>query len=137
MKPKGNSDHSMFILFWQLVSFQTVLLNTSGDYLTIQELENYEALQQRRTLPCHQKSRMTRGGNRRGSDLESVSDNDITSDEESLGQRRSRQAKLVRRSDTLMHKLIARDREKNKLPKQWAHLEGEFKHRQDSVEDTK
>ena len=51
-----------------------------------------------------------------------------------MGQQRLRQAKLVRRIDSLMHRLIARDREKNNSLKQWEALEGEFKHRLDYVE---
>ena len=69
----------------------------------------------------------------RESDSDSGSATD-TSNKESMGQQRLRQAKLVRRIDSLMHRLIARDREKNNSLKQWEALEGEFKHRLDYVE---
>ncbi|OAQ58081.1 hypothetical protein VFPPC_14915 [Pochonia chlamydosporia 170] len=112
--------------------------NSPGTCATFlrQELEKYEVLLHHRRSLRSRNSHEISGQIWRGSESEPISDDtDATSDEESLGQKRLRQAKLVRKIESLMRQLITLEREKNKSPKQWEHLEKEFKHRLDNVQD--
>lgn len=104
-----------------------------------QELEKYEVLQHHRRITRQnrqnrQKPRPLHLNFQSASDTEIPSFSNETSDEERLGSKRRRQARVVGRTETRMRELIAHGRKESGIPDLYRYLEKEYDHRLRQVE---